>query len=123
MRTTVAAILFLLLMAPALMKIGILTWYEANIDYVSRTLCENRDRPMMHCNGKCFLKKQLEKADGLDAQGKARLAEISKIELPAFLLPAIFQLRPAIPEKESFGFAYQEPSPEEVILRIFHPPS
>jgi uncharacterized protein YlzI (FlbEa/FlbD family) len=25
--------------------------------------CENKDRPEMNCNGKCYLAKQLEKAD------------------------------------------------------------
>jgi hypothetical protein len=42
---------------------GLLTiaGYEININYISRTLCENRHNPSLHCNGKCYLKKELKK--------------------------------------------------------------
>lgn len=30
---------------------------------ISQTLCENRDQPAKHCNGKCYLKKQLAKEE------------------------------------------------------------
>ncbi|MFP5436753.1 MAG: hypothetical protein ACLGH8_03130 [Bacteroidia bacterium] len=36
--------------------------YLANYSYIIKELCENRDKPMMHCNGKCHLMKQLAKA-------------------------------------------------------------
>ena len=35
--------------------------YEINKDYISKNLCENRSKPKMHCNGKCHLRKQLQK--------------------------------------------------------------
>jgi hypothetical protein len=35
--------------------------YKINFSYVANVLCENRDKPEMHCNGKCHLRKQLEK--------------------------------------------------------------
>ena len=33
--------------------------YNLNKAYVSKVLCVNRDKPQMHCDGKCFLKKEL----------------------------------------------------------------
>ena len=33
---------------------------------ISKTLCENRDKPKMHCNGKCYLAKQLKKEEKKD---------------------------------------------------------
>jgi len=33
--------------------------YNVNKAYVSKVLCVNRDKPQMHCDGKCFLKKEL----------------------------------------------------------------
>ena len=30
---------------------------------ITRLECENKNRPEMHCNGKCYLAKQLKKAD------------------------------------------------------------
>jgi len=35
--------------------------YVAKYDYIISEKCENKDKPEMHCNGKCHLKKQIEK--------------------------------------------------------------
>lgn len=35
--------------------------YVMNYDYIVNVLCENKDKPQMHCDGKCFLSKQLAK--------------------------------------------------------------
>jgi hypothetical protein len=35
--------------------------YVVNYDYIATVLCENKDKPMMHCNGKCHLMKELAK--------------------------------------------------------------
>lgn len=37
--------------------------YFINYNYIKTELCENKDKPEMHCNGKCYLKKQLKKAN------------------------------------------------------------
>ncbi|ASZ13807.1 hypothetical protein KTO58_05125 [Chitinophaga pendula] len=37
--------------------------YELNQPFIARVLCENRDKPAMHCNGKCHLRKQLQQDD------------------------------------------------------------
>ncbi len=36
--------------------------YVINYDYISKVLCENKDKPKMHCNGKCHLIKELANA-------------------------------------------------------------
>lgn len=36
--------------------------YIMNYDYISKVLCENKDKPKIHCNGKCHLMKELAKA-------------------------------------------------------------
>lgn len=35
--------------------------YRAHHKYIVAVLCENRARPALACNGKCYLKKQLQK--------------------------------------------------------------
>ena len=35
--------------------------YSANKAHIVAVLCENRERPALACNGKCYLKKQLQK--------------------------------------------------------------
>jgi hypothetical protein len=36
--------------------------YAVNYEYISKVLCVNKAKPMMHCNGKCHLMKELAKA-------------------------------------------------------------
>jgi len=51
------------LMLPNLTKIGILIDFKINQDFISKVLCINREKPMIMCNGKCYLSEQLKKAE------------------------------------------------------------
>jgi len=42
--------------------------YTIHYKYISTVLCENKDKPMLNCNGKCYLKKQLNKASDQSSQ-------------------------------------------------------
>jgi hypothetical protein len=44
-------------------KVFIYASFQYNKDYISSTLCENIAIPEMECEGKCFLKKELEKEE------------------------------------------------------------
>lgn len=35
--------------------------YVVNYDYIVNVLCENKDKPQLNCDGKCYLAKQLAK--------------------------------------------------------------
>ena len=37
--------------------------FELNKNYIATKLCENRNRPWMHCNGKCYLMKKIRQAE------------------------------------------------------------
>lgn len=52
--------LFLFLLQCGIKTIIVVGFY-AQRDIISRTLCENKNKPKMHCNGKCYLNKQLKK--------------------------------------------------------------
>jgi hypothetical protein len=45
----------LALIQPALPVID----YLVNYNYIVKELCENRDKPVLACNGKCYLEKQV----------------------------------------------------------------
>ena len=57
--------------------------YAVNYDYIVENLCENKDTPSMHCDGKCYLAKQLAKeSEGNDKnpfEGKRVNVEIQYI--------------------------------------------
>lgn len=37
--------------------------FEVNKKEMAAKLCENKNRPWMHCNGKCYLMKKLKQAE------------------------------------------------------------
>ncbi len=37
--------------------------YQANYNYYATELCENQNKPELHCDGKCYFAKQLALAD------------------------------------------------------------
>jgi len=37
--------------------------YVLHKKYYAEVLCKNKDKPMMHCNGKCHLKKEIKESE------------------------------------------------------------
>jgi hypothetical protein len=62
-------------------KILIVADYEWNKEYIAKTLCENKNKPQSHCNGKCHLKKQLAKEEKRENVPANNLKEKSEIQL------------------------------------------
>lgn len=54
-------IIFLLALFMLLKPVLPVVEYVLNYEYISKVLCENKDKPKMHCNGKCHLMKELAK--------------------------------------------------------------
>lgn len=50
--------------------------YFANQEYIAENLCENRDVPEMHCDGKCHLKKEIQKDEQKEKSGQRSETEI-----------------------------------------------
>jgi len=57
----VLAVLFLIAVIAfqGFVKSGIVAYYKINQEYITSTLCENKSKPSLSCNGKCFLKKKI----------------------------------------------------------------
>ncbi|OON66472.1 hypothetical protein B0919_21815 [Hymenobacter sp. CRA2] len=67
-RQAIAILLLCSLSVHCAGRLGIVASWWLNRDYVARVLCINRDKPQMHCNGKCHLRKQLRAADAREAK-------------------------------------------------------
>jgi hypothetical protein len=59
--------------------------YVVNYDYIVNVLCENKDKPEMHCNGKCHLTKELAKEAGAEDKNPFN-SKTSKTEIPQFII-------------------------------------
>jgi|AntAceMinimDraft_7_1070363.scaffolds.fasta_scaffold26169_2 hypothetical protein len=62
--------------------------YYANYDYIATVLCENRDKPYLECNGKCYLEKQLNKVNHTDHDHKSTIPQIDLEKYP--IAPIIY---------------------------------
>lgn len=51
------AILSILLLSNSLKVSFVYSWYTLDIESFIEQLCENKDRPQLQCNGKCYLSK------------------------------------------------------------------
>jgi len=58
--------------------------YVANYEYIINVLCENKDKPELKCNGKCYLGKQLAKE--VQESEEAPFNSQDKIEIPVVLI-------------------------------------
>ena len=59
MKTALVYILLVATLLPSVSPWGTIAYYHVNKDYIARVLCENRDKPQLHCDGQCYLAKQL----------------------------------------------------------------
>ena len=125
MRTTIAILIMFSLTFQCMVKVAIVGWYEMNKDYISKNLCENRGNPKMKCCGKCYLKKQLKKAeDNTDANGKQAPGKLNKIEIAEFVIPQKISLPYLVQlNNHNYNPAVQHMYTHAAISSIFHPPS
>ncbi|MFN8323352.1 MAG: hypothetical protein U0T74_11895 [Chitinophagales bacterium] len=76
MKKVISIFLTIVILSQVFVNVGIGVYYHLNKAYISQRLCENRNNPKLHCNGHCYLSKQLKKAEeGEQKQAKNILKE------------------------------------------------
>lgn len=120
MRKFTTFILLILLLLSQFSRVFVYAGFELNQKYIASTLCMNRDKPELHCNGKCYLLNKLKQAEEKE---KRQEREVQKQgESPFFIvracLPALFPLN--FPRAK---FCREQPFclPEQ-LTEILHPP-
>lgn len=82
MQKVVLYSLLLATLLPSISPWGTIMYYNANKAYIARVLCENRDRPQLHCDGKCYLAKKLKaQQDRQDKETTSRVQNAPTITL------------------------------------------
>ena len=111
----------LLLIQPALPFIE----YFVNYDYIVQELCENRNKPILSCNGKCYLEDQVNDNSSL-LEHQEQLPEMPSFDLSS--LPLFLIVKNSFINIESFEryedkfFGSPKESMQELVFSIFHPP-
>lgn len=121
-RALTAIFLVALLGFQMFLKVGIIGYYGINKDYIAANFCENASYPEKHCNGKCYLKKQIQKADKAagDRQFPNQQRETHEIQ------PFIASLVMAFHLNQSAGIAWGNLSDRYAFsysFSAFHPPA
>jgi hypothetical protein len=91
LRFILSITLALLILLNSLGRVFIVLEYQLNKDYIAKILCINRDKPQLACNGKCHLKKQLQKAE--EQEKKTANSAEGKSEMPWLCYMASFSLQ------------------------------
>lgn len=95
--------------------------YELNKKYIAEVLCENKDKPEMHCNGKCHLKKQI-KAVEKQTVPEAENFQAFKISVVYFEEQDTFETSELVNSKNKKTDFYNNLYKFQFIGEQFHPP-
>lgn len=95
--------------------------FMLNRSYIAKNLCVNRDKPMVHCNGKCYLAKKLKEQDKQDKQAPASKTE--KFDIVPFFIPRPFILEGAVLNLKPEYFIKNDGTVSSFPTSLFHPPS
>lgn len=112
MKRIVSIILIILLGLQAFHSLAIYSYYYANQSFIAAVLCENKEKTQLQCKGKCFLKKQLKKAEEQNSKDQATVksAELivylatTPILLKQPLLSVVHAYPPLLANVYSFQF-------------------
>jgi hypothetical protein len=123
MKLIAGSILILLMMVQTFTSWLIVVEYIINKEYIANNLCVNKEKPKLHCQGKCQLMKKMaeeEKQTSSNSQtgGKIKMSDVLFTHnLP---VPALNELLKQVPE---FYSNYLAKTSTGSFTSIFHPPA
>lgn len=97
--------------------------YAVNYDYIVNTLCVNKSKPEIHCNGKCYLSKELAKTNDSESSPLQKTKNTGQKILDIYILPDITEI--SVTEKKlffNFNFIYETAYSFLFLKSIFKPP-
>ncbi|AWW29316.1 hypothetical protein DN752_03695 [Echinicola strongylocentroti] len=96
--------------------------YALNKEYIAENFCINKDKPMMNCDGKCFLAEKLKEAQDQKEQQPGSI-DFSR-DFGIFILQesAIAFQKSPIPLETPLAY-YQPRTGTNIQSDIFHPPN
>jgi hypothetical protein len=96
--------------------------YALNKEFIAEVLCVNQDKPELKCNGKCYLKEQLEQSAEKEQQEQQSSRSTEKENLFVSTASPINDLWNNIAIAEEMIFAEPQVHIEELAYTIPKPP-
>lgn len=95
--------------------------FYMNQSYIAKNLCVNREKPMMHCNGKCYLSKKLKQQEKQDPQ--APVPKYERFDVVLYFAPSYNAPQNSLSKVKNKFFIKDENLVSSFPSSIFHPPS
>lgn len=97
LKRIIALCLLATLISSSFSRFFIYAGFELNHKYIAENLCINKNKPWMHCNGKCFFMRKIKEAqDNEKKQGKAEQQNHYQEALPVLQPATIIAFCPEI---------------------------
>ncbi|MFD1631056.1 hypothetical protein ACFSAH_14360 [Pseudopedobacter beijingensis] len=100
-------------------RLFVFAGFELNKNYIAAVLCENKDKPQMHCNGKCYLAKKLEQAKEKQKQ-QEKENQKNAFQEAFFEELAVYDFKISVPKVQNATIPHFKVVVKSV--SIFHPP-
>ncbi|MBD0298105.1 MAG: hypothetical protein ICV84_23410 [Flavisolibacter sp.] len=124
MKAVAVPLLILLLLTQTFSKLLIMAEYNLNRDYIAQNLCENKNKPMLHCNGKCQLTKKMaedEKQNSSSQSGQTGKQKVVEVWLSNGQFASATDLFPDLIRNVFPDYSFPLSTPPSSSL--FHPPA
>lgn len=123
MRKQIVAVFLMLIWLSQLSgRYMVMFGFYMNQEYIAKNLCVNRDKPAMHCNGKCHLSKKLKEEEKKDQDNPERKDHHSEIFYAAWFQQEV--IKPiATATTGDYYYPYSIGVPVDRPDTVFHPPA
>ncbi len=122
LNTIIALIVISAFVMQALGKFIIYTDYIINKEYIANNLCVNKSKPILKCNGKCHLAKQLKKQDQKENKSSSSKEKVEIITDQVSVETYVFFKGDFFQDKNIDLFEYNKNIIQSNLNSIFHPP-
>lgn len=118
----VCFILVTVFLLQTLSKTIVVADYQINKEYIATVLCVNKNKPKMHCNGKCHLKNELNKAEKQENSPANPVNEKKEIQLFSGLNINFELINTVIFNSNKLKSDYSFHMSDKHLASVFHPP-
>lgn len=95
--------------------------FYLNRSYIAENLCVNKDKPMMHCNGNCYLSKKLKAQQKQDQE--APVSKSQTFDVMPFFVPKLFIIEGTASHPKIHYYIKDESLVSYFHSSVFHPPA
>jgi hypothetical protein len=119
LKKVTALVLIVTMISANFSRLFVYAGFELNKNYIATKLCENRNKPWMHCNGKCYFMKKIKQAQEHD-KNEERMAQKNLLQ------DALFTQKTEVKFYSRVLQVMQVPNPRvslpSIVLPVFQPP-